>query len=105
MPDEDGFNYSRDALRQVSGALRRGADQLDEASAPELTAPDAGASSAVAGKAISDLLRSAIIGAQVLDEMAGKVHVANGSYDDVENSTEGQFTLNENRGVWNASRR
>lgn len=95
---KDGYEYSHDALGRVGGALRRGAGALDGATTQGFTAPDAGASSGAVGKALSDLLRSAVAGAQSLDDMAGKVHATQGGYGEVENTNEGELRRQEQRG-------
>ena len=89
MAGENGYQYSQEALRRVTGELRHGADALDRATEHDLISPDAGASSDVVGKALADLLKSAVAGAHGLAEMAENVHVTEGSYADVENTNEG----------------
>lgn len=96
---EDGYEYSPEALSGVSGALRRGAEALDGATTPEPTPPDAGRSSEAVGSALRDLLSSAVAGAQNLDEMAGKVDISRGSYDDVENTNAGHVRRESQEGL------
>lgn len=92
---ETGYGYTPDALSGVTNQLRQGAGTLDGVAKSPPQGVDAGASSAAVGQALNDLMRMATAAAQVMDDSAGKVHTANGSYDEIENNHAGQLRLND----------
>lgn len=90
MVPGDDLQANTSDLRQMSQQLMEAAEILDTASeAPPSV--DAGASSAVIGKAIQGMLRgSAAISAE-LDDIAGNIHAASGAYDETENTNESKL--------------
>lgn len=89
MPSGDGYTHNGNTLRTIVGHWREGARSLDEAAKTSAKPPDAGASSAVVGEGIAALLHGLRGAATAMDRTADKVHVANGAYEDIENTNEG----------------
>ncbi|WP_216207012.1 hypothetical protein [Amycolatopsis aidingensis] len=89
MGGNEGFSYSTAGLESVVSQLREGARHLDEANEAAVEMVDAGGSSEIVGKALADLLMSSVNSAATMDNAAGKVDAAKGSYHDIENTNEG----------------
>ncbi|PXY17691.1 hypothetical protein [Prauserella endophytica] len=99
MPSGDGYRHDTNALTAISGHWRDGANQLDAAAAVPADAPDAGASSAVVGTAMASLIQGLSAAATAMDEAAEKVHAANGSYEDIENTNAGAIAARGRYGM------
>lgn len=69
----DGYRYEPEALRAVADSLRHGAQRMDEATADQIEAPDAGASSDIVARAMGELVRAAVGGSQKMDSIADNV--------------------------------
>lgn len=95
--DTAGYSYDPEALKRIAGQLGQGSQALDGAMGHAVDTVDAGASSGAVGQALSELMRMATAASGVLDAAADKVHVANGSYGDIENDHSGQLRLNDRK--------
>lgn len=84
------------ALDAVVKHLREGADSMDRA-AQNLPdhAVDAGFSSDVVNSALARVGKVALVLAHLGDDVASKVDAADGSYADIENTTEGRMRYEE----------
>ncbi len=91
----DGYSYEPGALRQITGHLQAGAESLDRVVTTKAAAVDAGASSDIVGEAMARLQKIGAIIAHTVDDTAGKVHAADGSYDEIENTNEGAMQYRE----------
>ncbi|MCU1685413.1 MAG: hypothetical protein JWQ81_6152 [Amycolatopsis sp.] len=89
-----GYSYTAGALNSLAGQLNDGAQALDNVASRAVNAVDAGASSAAVGTVLSDIIQMATAAAGAMGGTASRVHSANGSYDDIENSNAGQMKLN-----------
>ncbi|GAB3474169.1 hypothetical protein [Amycolatopsis cihanbeyliensis] len=92
-----GYHYTPEALSGIAGHLREAASLLDGATGGQPPVADAGASSSLVARAMQQLVQVGVVVASVADGSAEKVHVAQGSYDDIENNHAGQLKLNEQR--------
>lgn len=88
MPD-GGYSYDPNGLTQVAGHLTTARDHLAGVANTQITAPDAGASSDVVAKAISDLIGAAVGAASVAEQIGANVNTANGAYGAFENDGAG----------------
>ncbi|GAB3496418.1 hypothetical protein [Amycolatopsis cihanbeyliensis] len=98
MPD-GGYSYEPGALQRIVAELGQGSELLDQAATAGAEAPDAGASSTHVARAMQALMTSAVAAARMLDDIAGKVHVASGAYEQIENNHEGALRR-ERREAW-----
>lgn len=89
MGNDSGYSYTPDGLDSVVKQFRDAAAQLDNANNGAVEMVDAGASSEIVGSALAALLMSSIDTAQSIDNAAGLVDSANGSYGAVENTNQG----------------
>ncbi|QWF83784.1 hypothetical protein [Amycolatopsis sp. CA-230715] len=101
--ENGGYSYTPEGLNGIVGQLREGAGALDAVAGGGVPV-DAGASSAAVGHVLDSVVRMAIASAESMSEAAGKVHSANGAYDDIDNSHAGQLRLNEKRDTPDARR-
>jgi hypothetical protein len=89
-----GYSYTPDALNTVAGQLNEGAQALDGGASRAVIGVDAGFSSNAVGAALAGVIRMATAAAGAMGGTASRVHSANGSYDDIDNSHAGQLKLN-----------
>lgn len=87
------MEYKVEALTRMTTGLRNSAKDLANSTSNAPPAPDAGDSSAILAKVISDLLRSGAAIAAKQESIAGKIHAGQGSYDEVENNNEGRMKM------------
>ncbi|MGV9297727.1 hypothetical protein [Amycolatopsis sp. NPDC003676] len=92
--DTTGYSFTEGALNGIVGQLREGEKALDEATSKAVRGVDAGASSAIVGTVLDDLVKMGVGAAGAAGSAAEKVHAANGAYDDIENTHAGQLKLN-----------
>ncbi|MBK1784428.1 hypothetical protein [Prauserella cavernicola] len=104
MPSGDGYTHNSGALRTIVGHWRDGAHGLDEVAAASAKPPDAGASSGVVGDGIAALLNGLRGAATAMAQTAGRVHAANGAYEDIENTNEGAIAARPRYGTGPAKR-
>ncbi|GAA3588621.1 hypothetical protein GCM10022222_86290 [Amycolatopsis ultiminotia] len=90
-----GYSYTEGALTGVAGQLRDGEKALDATTSRVVQAVDAGASSAIIGTVLDDIMKMGVGAAGAAGGAAEKVHAANGAYDDIENNHAGQLKLND----------
>ncbi|OQO94562.1 hypothetical protein B1813_00110 [Saccharomonospora piscinae] len=86
-----GFRADPEALRQAAAGMESAAGSIDTGLAVDVTAPDAGASSAYVGSTILGLLSVGVALAETFDAISDRVHVAAGGYADIENTSEGEL--------------
>ncbi|GDY33885.1 hypothetical protein [Gandjariella thermophila] len=84
-----GYSYDPARLTDIAGKLRDGAKALADTARSAPPSPDAGTSSAVVGEALKALVRAGATAVARMDDVAGKVHASQGSYDTVENTNTG----------------
>src|SRR4051794_29740505 len=94
---DSGYSYAEGALTGIVGQLRDGEKVLDGAISRVVEAVDAGASSAVVGTVLDDIVKMGVGAAGAAGSAAAKVHAANGAYDDIENNNAGKLKLNGKR--------
>ncbi|RZS37001.1 hypothetical protein EV193_106236 [Herbihabitans rhizosphaerae] len=92
-PPPEGYGYTTSALAAVAERFRSGAGTLDGATGKRAGAVDAGLSSDIVAAALVRVTQIGTVLAHVLDDTAGKVRAANGSYDDIENNNAGMMRL------------
>lgn len=98
MPD-GGYSYDPSGLMQVAGHLNTARDDLTRMASQEIAAPDAGASSDVVAKAISDLIGAAVGAASVAEQTGANVNTANGAYGAFENNEAGAAMRETQKGM------
>jgi hypothetical protein len=89
-----GYSYSEGALTGIVGQLQDAEKVLDETTSRVVQGVDAGASSAVVGTVLEDIMKMGVGAAGAAGGAAANVHAANGAYDDIENNNAGQLKLN-----------
>ncbi|GAA3522296.1 hypothetical protein GCM10022222_00070 [Amycolatopsis ultiminotia] len=89
-----GYSFTEGALTGIVGQLRDGEKVLDDTTSRVVLAVDAGASSAIVGTVLDDIMKMGVGAAGAAGGSAAKVHAANGAYDDIENNNAGQLKLN-----------
>ncbi|MBK1785524.1 hypothetical protein [Prauserella cavernicola] len=99
MPSGDGYRHNSEALTAISDHWHEGAELVDGAATAPADAPDAGASSSVVGEAMASLTRALGAAATAMDDAAEKVHAANGSYEDIENTNAGAIAARGRYGM------
>ncbi|WP_037362087.1 hypothetical protein [Amycolatopsis orientalis] len=92
--DATGYSFTEGALNSIVGQLREGEKALDDVTSKVVRGVDAGASSAIVGTVLDDLVKLGVGAAGAAGGAAEKVHAANGAYDDIENTHAGQLKLN-----------
>lgn len=88
-----GYQYDEDALHNIKQQLNSASSRMDKAVQNSVRAPDAGQSSEVVGDGIADLIRMGTAMSHILDDVADKVHAANGAYDDIENTAKNKMRV------------
>lgn len=87
----DGYGFDEGALTRAAQDLKVGVGYLDLLADLMPEGVDAGFSSEVVGAAMVRIAKGSAALAQVGDEIAGKVHAANGAYDDIDNTNQGRL--------------
>ena len=90
-----GYSYTEGALNGIVGQLHDAEKVLDETTSRVVRGVDAGASSAVVGTVLDDIMKLGVGAAGAAGGAAANVHAANGAYDDIENNNAGQLKLND----------
>lgn len=98
MPD-GGYSYDPNGLTQVASHLTTVRDDLNKVVSQEIIAPDAGASSDVVAKAISDLIGAAVGAASVAEQTGANVNTAIGAYGAFENDGAGAKLRETQKGM------
>lgn len=80
-----GYEVDPAGLDAVAGTLRDGADSFEGLTNSAPIAPDCGSSTSEVAQAMGKLVAAGATLSGLLDDTAGKVHSANGSYDTIEN--------------------
>ncbi|MCG3751721.1 MULTISPECIES: hypothetical protein [unclassified Amycolatopsis] len=93
--DTTGYSFTEGALKSIAGQLRDAEKALDGVTSNVVRGVDAGASSAIVGTVLDDLVKMGVGAAGAAGGAAEKVHAANGAYDDIENTHAGQLKLND----------
>lgn len=93
----DEFGYDAGALSRITASLRTATHQLDSATELKVSVVDAGFSSNIANEALARVQKAGVVLAQVIEDIAGKVDSADGSYADIENTAEGELRWHESR--------
>ncbi|MPY99921.1 MAG: hypothetical protein GEU97_18405 [Actinophytocola sp.] len=95
MVNGEGFGHEPGVLDEVAARFESAATYLDLVAEHQPTAVDAGFSSDVVNAALARIQQAALVLAQTMNDVSSKVHVAEGSYENIENTNEAQIKLNQ----------
>lgn len=96
--DPYGFSHDAGALQSVAGHLTSAADTLHNATGPHTGSVDAGASTELVAAAMATMQGLGMLSTVVLSEAAARIDATDGSYGDIDNTSEGYFRHQEQLG-------
>lgn len=91
----NGFGHEPGVLNSVGRELRAAATTMNTAATSDVSAPDAGDSSAEVGEALKRVVAAGAASGQTLADVAGGVDSAKGAYANIDNTNAGLLELSK----------